>query len=95
LDSHFIKLGWIEKAFDTRIVVDKSEFAAPTHKMDCYKNRVALEVKWNNKDRFFDRDLNNFRLLFDLHAIEAGAIITRCGELQSDFQSAGKSTQLW
>ena len=57
LDSHFIKLGWAEKAFDTRIVVDKSEFAAPTHKVDCYKNRVALEVEWNNKDPFFDRDL--------------------------------------
>jgi hypothetical protein len=74
LDSHFTKLGWIEKAFDTRIVVDKSEYAAPTHKVDCYKNRVALEVEWNNKDPFFDRDLNNFRLLFDLRAIDAGVI---------------------
>jgi hypothetical protein len=53
--------GWIEKAFDTRIVVDKSEFAAPTRKVDCYKNRVALEVEWNNKDPFFDRDLNRLR----------------------------------
>ena len=82
LDSHFTKLGWIEKAFDTRIVVDKSEFVTPTHKVDCYKNRVALEVEWNNKDPFYDRDLNNFRLLFDLRAIDAGVIITRCTELQ-------------
>jgi hypothetical protein len=85
LDSHFSKLGWNEKAFDTRIVVDESEFKAPTHKVDCYKNRVALEVEWNNKDPFFDRDLNNFRLLFDLRAIDVGVIITRCTELQQIF----------
>ncbi len=90
LDAHFTKLGWIEKAFDTRIVVDKAEFITPTHKVDCYKNRVALEVEWNNKDPFFDRDLNNFRLLFDLRAIDAGIIITRCTELQRIFNQLGR-----
>jgi hypothetical protein len=90
LDTHFTKLGWIEKAFDTRIVVDKLEFVTPTHKVDCYKNRVALEVEWNNKDPFFDRDLNNFRLLFDLRAIDAGVIITRCTELQKIFNQLGR-----
>jgi hypothetical protein len=90
LDSHFTKLGWIEKKFDTKIVVDSSEYIAPTHKVDCYKNRVALEVEWNNKDPFFDRDLNNFRLLFDLRAIDAGVIITRCTELQKIFNKLGR-----
>jgi hypothetical protein len=90
LDMHFTKLGWIEKSFDTRIVVDKSEFVTPTHKVDCYKNRVALEVEWNNKDPFYDRDLNNFRLLFDLRAIDAGVIITRCTELQKIFNQLGR-----
>jgi len=33
--------------------------------VDCFKNRVAIEVEWNNKDPFYDRDLNNFRLLYD------------------------------
>src|SRR4051794_9132209 len=33
LDSHFTKLGWIEKKFDTKIVVDTSEHIAPTHKV--------------------------------------------------------------
>src|SRR6476620_3307215 len=41
LDSHFTKLGWIEKKFDTKIVVDTKEHIAPTHKVDCYKDRVA------------------------------------------------------
>ena len=45
LDSHFTKLGWIEKKFDTKIVVDDHEHSAPTHKVDCYKSRVALEVE--------------------------------------------------
>jgi hypothetical protein len=90
LDAHFTKLGWVEKKFDTKIVVDKSEHLAPTHKVDCYKNRVALEVEWNNKDPFFDRDLNNFRLLFDLRAIDAGVIITRCTELQKIFNRLGR-----
>ena len=90
LDTHFTKLGWVEKKFDTKIVVDTAEHIAPTHKVDCYKNRVALEVEWNNKDPFYDRDLNNFRLLFDLRAIDAGVIITRCTELQQIFSKLGR-----
>jgi Restriction endonuclease BglII len=90
LDGHFTQLGWIEKQFDTRIVVDKVEYHTPTHKVDCYKDRVALEVEWNNKDPFYDRDLNNFRLLFDLRAIDVGVIVTRCTELQTIFNDLGK-----
>jgi hypothetical protein len=90
IDGHFTKLGWIEKGFDTRIVVDKTEFVTPTHKVDCYKERVALEVEWNNKDPFYDRDLNNFRLLFELRAIDVGVIITRCTELQKIFNELGR-----
>ena len=45
LDGEWLKLGWIEKGFDTRIVVDNVEHVTPTHKVDCYKNRVALEVE--------------------------------------------------
>jgi hypothetical protein len=52
--------------------------------------RVALEVEWNNKDPFFGRDLSNFRLLFDLRAIDVGVIITRASELQGIFNQLGK-----
>ncbi len=68
--------------FSTKVIVDENSLDSPTHKVDCYKNRIALEIEWNNKDPFFDRDLNNFRLLFDLRAISIGIIITRCTELQ-------------
>lgn len=90
IDGHFTKFGWLEKQFDTKIVVDKTEYHTPTYKVDCYKNRVALEVEWNNKDPFFDRDLNNFRLLFDLRAIDVGVIITRSTALQGIFNELGR-----
>jgi hypothetical protein len=71
-------------------VVDGAERESPTHSVDCFKGRVALEVEWNNKDPFFDRDLNNFRLLFDLQVIDVGVIITRCSELQNIFNALGR-----
>ena len=89
-DSGLLAKGWKEKTFDTRIVVDDTEYVTPTHGVDCYKNRVALEIEWNNKDPFFDRDLNNFRLLFDLRTIDVGVIVTRCSELQRIFNQLGK-----
>src|SRR5690606_35608872 len=83
IDQFLFSRGWIEKDFATSVQVDNTVMNTPTHKVDCYKNRVALEVEWNNKDPFFDRDLNNFRLLFDLRAISVGVIITRCDHLQT------------
>jgi hypothetical protein len=78
-----------EKQFQTAIKIDEELFESPTHKIDCLKGRVALEVEWN-KDPFFDRDLNNFRLLFDLRAIDVGVIVTRGSELQTIFKGLGK-----
>lgn len=92
IDSFLYERGWIEKDFSTKIVVDEAVTETPTHKIDCFKNRVALEIEWNNKDPFFDRDLNNFRLLFDLRAISVGIIITRCDELQDIFNDIGRGT---
>jgi hypothetical protein len=90
IDGAFRKRGWKPKKFDTLITVDKAEYASPTHLVDCFKGRVALELEWNNKDPFFDRDLNNFRLLFDLRAIDVGVILTRASELQTIFKALGK-----
>jgi hypothetical protein len=82
--------GWVEKQFATSIVVDGHETPSPTHKVDCFKDGVALEVEWNNKDPFYDRDLNNFRLLFDLRIIDVGVIVTRASHLQEIFAALGK-----
>jgi hypothetical protein len=90
INGAFERRGWVEKKFETKIVVDQAEYQSPTHLVDCFKGRVALELEWNNKDPFFDRDLNNFRLLFDLRAIDVGVVLTRSSELQQIFNDLGK-----
>jgi len=90
IDEELRAKGWVPKRFDTRITVDERVMESPTHEVDCFKNSIAVELEWNNKDPFFDRDLNNFRLLFDLRAISVGIIITRCDELQEVFESLGR-----
>lgn len=82
LDNALYNLGWSEKAFDTKIIIDGEQRDTPTHKIDCVKGRVALDIEWNNKTEFYDRDLNNFRLLHSLEAISVGVIVTRSTELQ-------------
>ncbi|WP_222873181.1 BglII/BstYI family type II restriction endonuclease [Hankyongella ginsenosidimutans] len=92
LEKPLKEAGWQERQFATTIVVDGVSRESPTHKVDCFKGRVALELEWNNKDPFYDRDLNNFRLLFDLQVIDVGIIITRCSELQNVFNALGKGS---
>lgn len=92
IDGFLTERGWQEKQFQTAIEVDGARLDSPTHKIDCFRNGVALEIEWNNKDPFFDRDLNNFRLLFDLRAVSVGIIITRADELQDIFNDLGRGS---
>ena len=93
IDRAFYDRGWVQKKWETKIVVDDAVSESPTHKVDCYKNGVALEIEWSNKDPFFDRDLNNFRLLFDLRAISVGVIVTKSDEYIDVFKNLGK--RIW
>ncbi len=92
IDRKLYELGWKETQFNTAILVDDARFDSPTHKIDCYKNNIAIEIEWNNKDPFFDRDLNNFRLLYDLRVVSVGVIITRSDSLQRIFNALGKGS---
>ena len=92
LDKAFYALKWRETHFDTKILVDMNTIHSPTHKVDEFKNQIAVEVEWNNKDPFYDRDLNNFRLLFDLRVIAVGVIITRTDDLQNLFDKLGRGS---
>jgi len=47
MDGAFYGLGWIEKNFATSFKIDGQEYESPTHSVDCFKGRVALEVEWN------------------------------------------------
>lgn len=92
LNGLFFDRGWVEKSFDIKVTADGVETLAPTHHVDYYKDRVAVETEWNNKDPFFDRDLTTFRLLFELNVLSVGVIITRADELQDLFFEVGKKT---
>jgi hypothetical protein len=89
IDDFFVGRGWEQKHFNIKIEVDGEPIPIPTHSIDNFKNRVGVEVEWNNKTEFYDRDLNNFRLLKDLRVLSVGAIITRQSELQKLFNELG------
>ena len=87
LDGFLEKRGWKETSFDTKIVVDDVESSTPTHKIDMFKNGIAFETEWNNKDPFFDRDLENYKRLHADGAISVGVIITRGTSLHKNVGS--------
>jgi len=88
-DKFLKQRGWCEKATTVEMTVDGIARRLETHAVDLCKGKVAVEVEWNNKDPFFSRDLNAFRLLHDLDVISVGVLITRCDELQMIFDALG------
>ena len=92
INGFFFGRGWQKRKFAINVLVDGDETLSPTHEVDYYKNRIAIETEWNNKTEFYDRDLNTFRLLFELNVLSVGIIITRASELQSIFDQLGKGS---
>lgn len=96
LEEKFKQAGWAPKNWDTTIEVAETNrgkpvghpiiMRSPTHEVDLVKGAVALEIEWNNKDPFYDRDLNNFRLLFDLRVVSVGIILTKSDDLIEIFK---------
>lgn len=72
--------------FEIKKIVDGQEKESISHEIDHVKvfsgSTCALEIEWNNKDPFFDRDLENFKRLHADGVISIGAIITRGTSLQ-------------
>ncbi len=79
---------WPKHTFDFRLIVDGRETVSHSHEIDHVRStplgKVALEIEWNNKDPFFDRDLENFQRLHAQSAISVGILITRGASLQDD-----------
>src|SRR5947208_1877675 len=46
-DNAFRHRGWTERLFNASFVVDDVPLESKTHKVDCFKHRVALEIEWN------------------------------------------------
>ena len=94
--------GWCQEVFETTAVIRRrstpkakpSQLEAASHEIDHFRaftdgrRGIALEIEWNNKDTFFDRDLGNFQRLHTLGIISVGIIITRALPLQIKLQES-------
>jgi hypothetical protein len=85
------KYGWKKHNFEIKKIIDGEVKESNSHEIDHVKRfptgTFALEIEWNNKDPFFDRDLENFKRLHADGAISIGAIITRGETLQDSLRS--------
>ena len=79
--------GWQKHNFIVQRTIDGVQREAQSHEVDHIRvfasGVVALEIEWNNKDPFFDRDLENFKRLHSDGAISLGIIVTRGASLQA------------
>lgn len=79
-------LQWNKFTFDIRKSINGVERESVSHEVDHVRDyggkKIALEIEWNNKDPFFDRDLENFKRLHAEGAISVGVVITRGTTLQ-------------
>src|SRR5262252_10503401 len=83
-------LNWTKKKFEVKKVINGREREAISHEVDHVREFpagiLALEIEWNNKDPFFDRDLENFKRLHADGAISVGIIITRGKSLHTNMR---------
>ncbi|MDO9607436.1 MAG: BglII/BstYI family type II restriction endonuclease [Brevundimonas sp.] len=80
-------LKWPKTEFVVERIVNGVRRESQSHIVDHVRQlesgeRIALEIEWNNKDPFFDRDLENFKRLHADGAISVGVVVTRGRSLQ-------------
>jgi hypothetical protein len=85
------KRAWNKTKFEIIKTINGAPSESTSHEIDHVRTldgagAVALEIEWNNKDPFFDRDLENFKRLHAEGAISAGIIITRGSVLQDEMK---------
>jgi hypothetical protein len=84
------KKEWRKHNFLVERIIDKKPLESRSHEIDHIKKfpkgTIALEIEWNNKDPFFDRDLENFKRLHADGAISVGVIVTRGEKLQDQMR---------
>jgi len=85
LESSLYARGWREETFDMA-----PHIGGVVARVDCFRSGVAVEVQWYSREMNFDRNLNNFRILFELGLIEIGVIITRCDGIQAILSETGR-----
>ncbi len=82
--------GWQKLVFTIDKVVNGVPRESTSHEVDHVRQfeqgTIALEIEWNNKDPFFDRDLENFKRLHAEGAISVGVVVTRGASLQAQMR---------
>jgi hypothetical protein len=82
------KYGWLKANIESEHHVRGKVLTSESHEVDHYKSfeqgNIGLEIEWNNKDPFYDRDLENFRKLHQIGELSLGIIITRGASLQRE-----------
>ncbi len=82
--------GWRKHNFEIQRTIDGVARESISHEVDHIARFeagvVALEIEWNNKDPFFDRDLENYKRLHADGAISLGILITRGVTLQDQMR---------
>jgi len=81
---------WPKFHFHVERKINGQLLESQSHEVDHVRElpagRVALEIEWNNKDPFFDRDLENYKRLHADGAISVGIIITRGTSLHENMR---------
>jgi hypothetical protein len=112
-DAQLAARGWGKRTITIGKTVDEVTIsAARGHEIDMFATGVddaypgiAVEMEWNNKDPFFDRDLLNFQALHREGVLAVGVIVTRGASLQKAVKAGirgltggvkyGESTTHW
>jgi len=86
------RLGWEKTTFTIEKRINAVMRESQSHEVDHVLTlpsgaALALEIEWNNKDPFFDRDLENFKRLHADGAISVGFIVTRSAALHEGLVS--------
>lgn len=83
--------GWNKTTFTIQKTINGVVRESQSHEIDHVRSVaggvIALEIEWNNKDPFFDRDLENFKRLHAEGAISVGVIVTRGISLQDQMRA--------
>jgi hypothetical protein len=84
------ELEWEKSTFEIKKTINGRVFESQSHTIDHVKKfdagTIVLEIEWNNKDPFFDRDLENFKRLHAEGAISVGVIVTRGAAMQDQMR---------
>lgn len=82
--------GWRKMNFTVEKRINGVAREAISHEIDHVKTFpagvIAAEIEWNNKDPFYDRDLENFKRLHADGAISVGVVITRGASMQDQMR---------